>query len=221
LTEAGMTYMTLAPELPGGLELVSSLIDWGVIVSCGHSDTDAETANHAYDLGARTVTHLFNAHRPLRARDPGLGGVVLTRPDVFAQMILDGHHLASETARLVTSTCRGRLVLVTDAMEAATLAEGSYQIGGSPVHVADGTVRLADGTLAGSVLTLDQAVRNFIQMGTGLEEAVAAVTTVPARLLGRADLGSSRPGSRADLVVLDEAGEVVRTVIAGEERFRR
>jgi N-acetylglucosamine-6-phosphate deacetylase len=211
--------MTLAPELPGGLELVEALACSGLTVSCGHSDADAATAHSAFDRGARAVTHLHNAHRRWRPRDPGVGGVALVRADASVQAIVDGVHLAPEAAYAAFLAAGARFCLVTDAIEAAMLGPGTYELGGRPVEVIDGEVRLPDGTLAGSVLTMDVALRNLVAGGASLAAAVHAASTAPARLIGRDDLGVLRPGAPAHLTVLDDDLRVLRTLVAGAEAF--
>jgi N-acetylglucosamine-6-phosphate deacetylase len=212
-----VTTMTLAPELPGALELIDLLVARGVVVSCGHSDADAAQAHAAFDRGARAITHVHNAHRRWRPRDPGIGGAALVRPDVTAQAIVDGVHLAPETAYGAFLTSTGRFCLVTDAIEAALLDPGEYELGGRSVRVRDGAVRLPDGTLAGSVLTMDEAVRNLVASGAGWIDAVHAASTAPARLLGRDDLGVIEPGVPAHVTVLDDELNVLRTLVSGRE----
>jgi N-acetylglucosamine-6-phosphate deacetylase len=211
--------MTVAPELPGGLDLTERLAAAGVVVSCGHSDADAQTAHAAFDLGARAITHLHNAHRRWRPRDPGLGGVALVRPDVSVQAIVDGVHLAAESAYGAFLAAGRRFCLVTDAIEAAMRDAGESELGGRPVQIRDGAVRLSDGTLAGSVLTMDEAVRNLVASGASLADAVHAASTAPARLIGRADLGALEPGAPAHVTVLDDELRVVRTIVGGVEAF--
>lgn len=213
--------MTLAPELPGGLDLVGHLARAGVAVSCGHSDADAPTAHAAFESGARAITHLHNAHRRWRPRDPGLGGVALVRPDATVQAIVDGVHLAPEAAYAAYLAAGSRFCLVTDAIEAATLGGGDYELGGRRVHVRDGAARLPDGTLAGSVVTMDEAVRNLVECGAPLAAAVHAASAAPARLIGRADMGALRPGAPAHLTVLDEELRPSRTLVDGVEAFAR
>jgi N-acetylglucosamine-6-phosphate deacetylase len=208
--------MTLAPELEGALELIDELHARGVVVSCGHSDATAEQANRAFDRGAATVTHLFNAMRPLGHRDPGIAGAALARDDVVVQLILDGHHLAEETARVVWRAAAGRIALVSDAVAAAGMGDGSFRLGSVDVEVRDGVVRRSDGVLAGSSVTLLEGVRNLHAAGASLAEAVDAATAVPARVARRPDLGSLAPGAAADVVVLDDALEL-RTVLVGGE----
>jgi len=169
--------------------------------------------------GAGAVTHIHNAHRRWRPRDPGLGGVALVRPDVTVQAIVDGVHLAPEAAYGVFLATGDRFCLVTDAIEAALLEPGHYGLAGRTVHVRDGAVRLPDGTLAGSVLTMDEAVRNLVASGAPLEAVVHAASTAPARLLGREDLGVLHVGAPAHLAVLDGALGVTRTLVGGTEAF--
>jgi N-acetylglucosamine-6-phosphate deacetylase len=214
-----VTMMTLAPELPGALDLVERLVTSGVVVSSGHSDADAGQAHAGFDRGALAVTHVHNAHRRWRPRDPGLGGVALVRADVTVQAIVDGVHLAPEAAYGAFLAARDRFCLVTDAIEAALLEPGHYELAGRTVHVRDGAVRLPDGTLAGSVLTMDEAVRNLVSSGAALGDAVHAASTAPARLLGRDDLGALREGAPAHVTVLDEALRVTRTIVGGTEAF--
>ena len=220
LVNAGpVRTITLAPELPGGLDLTAQLAQAGLVVSCGHSDADAPTAHAAFDHGARAITHIHNAHRRWKPRDPGLGGVALVRPDVTVQAIVDGVHLAAESAYAVFLAAGPRFCLVTDAIEAAMRDARESELGGRPVHIRDGAVRLPDGTLAGSVLTMDEAVRNLVASGASLADAVHGASAAPARLLGREDLGVLRPGAPAHLTVLDEGLRVVRTLVGGVEAF--
>lgn len=212
-----ITTMTVAPELPGGLELVSALVERGIVVHIGHTDADAATAHAAFDRGARALTHIHNAHRRFKPRDPGPSATALVRPDVTVTAIIDGVHLAPETAGSAWLAARDRFCLITDAIAAAGAGEGTFHIGELVVNVADGACRLADGTLAGSVVTMDRAIRELVALGASLPEAVAAATTAPARLLGRDDLGTIAPGARADVVVLDGDLHVVRTLVGGVE----
>jgi N-acetylglucosamine-6-phosphate deacetylase len=218
LCEAGAVGMvTLAPELPGALEVVAWLAARGIVVSCGHSDADADAARAAFDAGARAITHIHNAHRRWAPRDPGLAGVALVRPHVTVQAIVDHVHLAPETALGVFLAARERFSLVTDAIEATGLGPGTYRLGDRTVHVAGGAARLDDGRLAGAVLTMDAAVRNLVALGVDVVDAVAAASTAPARLLRREDLGVLRVGGPAHIAVLDDRLEVERTLIGGRE----
>ncbi|HEY8581729.1 MAG TPA: N-acetylglucosamine-6-phosphate deacetylase [Capillimicrobium sp.] len=220
LALGSVTTVTLAPELPGAIELVDRLVTAGVVVSLGHSDADAAHAHAAFDRGARAITHLYNAHRRWQPRDPGLAGAALTRSDVTVQAIFDDVHLAREAAYAAFLAAGQRFCLVTDAMEAALLEPGEYALGDRSVHVEGGSARLADGTLAGSLLTMDDALRRLVDAGAPLADAVHAASTAPARLLGRRDLGALRPGSPAHITVLDEALRVVRTLVSGREAAR-
>ena len=218
LEAASVTSVTLAPELPGALELVDHLHRRGVVVAAGHSDATASQAHAAFDRGVRTVTHLFNAMRRFSPRDPGIAGAALGRPDVAVQIIADRLHLADDTVRLVARAAAGRLVLVTDAIAAAGLGPGTYPLGEVAITVdGDDAARRADGTLAGSVLTMSAAVRNLVELGVPLATAVTAATAAPARVLGRDDVGALRPGARADVVVIDEEVTVHRVLRSGRE----
>jgi N-acetylglucosamine-6-phosphate deacetylase len=208
--------VTLAPELPGAEELIDLCIERGVVVSCGHSDATAAQAAAALDRGARAVTHVFNAMRPLRHRDPGIAGAALTRDDVVVQMIVDGVHLAPETAALVWRAARGRVALVTDAIAGAGLGDGGYRIGGIDVDVANGVARGPGGVLAGSTLTLIDAVRNLHALGATMEEAVGAATSVPAGLVAASEVGRLDVGLPADIVVLTDELQIDRVLVGGE-----
>jgi N-acetylglucosamine-6-phosphate deacetylase len=210
--------MTLAPELPGANELIDRLHLGSVAVSAGHTDATAAEAKLAFDRGVHAVTHLFNAMRPFRHRDPGLAGAALARSDVVVQIILDGVHLAEETASVTWQAARGRVALVTDAVAAAGMGDGSYFLGGSEIEVRNGVARSPDDVLAGSSLTMIEAVRNLHALGAPLVEAVAAATAVPARVLGETYLGRLDVGLRADLVVLDDNLEIERVCVGGDAR---
>ena len=219
LDQGPVTMVTLAPELPGGLDLVEHLVAGDVVVSCGHSDADAQAAHAAFDRGARAITHIYNAHRRWRPRDPGLAGAAIVRSEVFVEAIADGVHLAAEAAYATFLATRERYCLVTDAVEAAMAEDGDYRLANRAIEVSDGAARLPDGRLAGSLLTMDAAVRNLVEAGAERDEALRAAASAPARLLGRSDLGAITPGERADVVVLDEALRVKRTVVGGAEAF--
>jgi N-acetylglucosamine-6-phosphate deacetylase len=216
LCDAGpVRVVTLAPERPGGLELIEYLSNRGVVVSCGHSDADAQIAHAAFDRGARAITHVYNAHRRWRARDPGLAGAALVRDDVTVQAIVDDIHLAPETAYAAFLATRDRFSLVTDAIAAAGLPPAASRLGNQAVQVRDGEVRLPDGTLAGSVLTMDRAVANLVAKGASLAAAVHAASRAPALLIGRPDLGRIAVGHPADITVLDDELRVIRTFVGG------
>ena len=212
--------VTLAPELPGAGQLIELLHARGITVSCGHSNATAEEANAAFDLGVQTVTHLFNAMRPFRHRDPGIAGAALARDDVIVQIILDGVHLAPETARIVWRAAAGRLALVTDAFAGAGpgMTDGPYSLGGLEVALRDGVVRGPDGVLAGSTLTMIDAARNLHALGVPLAEALEAASTVPARVVGISTVGRLDVGLPADVVVLDDNLQIDRVFVGGEAR---
>jgi N-acetylglucosamine-6-phosphate deacetylase len=212
--------VTLAPEIPGGLDAVALLATAGVVVSVGHTDADAETTTRAIEAGARYATHLFNAMPPLGHRDPGPVGALLADPRTTLGVIVDGHHLDPLVVGVVARAAVGRLSLVSDAIAALGLADGRHRLGERSVEVAGGTARLADGTLAGSVVGLDAGVRAVAEITGSPRQAVEAVTAVPARLLGLDDgRGVLQPGGRADIVLLDTALEVRGTIIGGELAF--
>ena len=209
--------VTVAPELPGADSLIGLLLRRGVTVSLGHTDATAEEANAAFDAGVRTVTHLFNAMRPFSHRDPGIAGAALARPDVVVQIILDRIHLAAETAKLVWSAAAGRVALVTDAVAGAGLDDGLYSLGGFEVKIRDGVARGPDGVLAGSSLTMIDAVRNLHALGVPLGSALDAASSVPARVIGE-HAGGLVAGAPADVTVVDDNLAVERVLVGGRER---
>jgi N-acetylglucosamine-6-phosphate deacetylase len=217
LAAGHVSHVTLAPELPGAFELVDLLRRRGVTVSCGHSNATAAEAREAFARGAKTVTHIFNAMRPFAAREPGLAGAALVSADVVVQVILDGVHLADDTARLVWQAAGGRVALVTDAIAAAGAGDGSYRLAGVDFEVEHGVARRADRVLAGSTVPMIEAVRNLIAVGASVESALAAATELPARIASRLELGTLAPGSAADIVVLDDSLEIVRVLVDGSD----
>jgi N-acetylglucosamine-6-phosphate deacetylase len=222
LLDAGkVNQVTLAPELPGAGELIDLLVDRRIVVSAGHTNASAPEAHRAFDRGVRTVTHLFNAMRPPVPRDPGIALAALTRPDVTVQVIADGHHVAGDTLLVAWRSALGRVALVTDAVAAAGMGDGEFGLGGRPVVSAGGVVRGPEGQLAGSTLTMIDAVRNVHSLGIPLAEALTAASAVPAHIAGRPDLGRLAPGSPADVVVLDDNLEIARVLIGGVERVAR
>jgi N-acetylglucosamine-6-phosphate deacetylase len=210
--------MTLAPELRGAEALVETLLRHEIAISCGHSDATSDQANAAFDAGIRTVTHLFNAMRPFGHRDPGIAGAALSRDDVVVQVILDGVHLAPETAEVVWRAAAGRVALVTDGTAAAGSTNGAHRLGGVEIEVRDGVARGPSGALAGSTLTMIEAVRNLHALGASLAEAVTAATEVPARVLRLPAVGRLAVGLPADVVVLTDELEIDRVLVDGRER---
>jgi N-acetylglucosamine-6-phosphate deacetylase len=208
--------MTLAPELPGGLDLVRRLVSADVHAAVGHTDAGYDIALAAFDAGADLVTHAFNAMHPLHHRDPAVVAAAMDA-GVVLETINDGVHLHDATVRLLQRIAPGRLAFVTDAMAAAGAADGRYRLGPLDVEVSGGTARLVEGgSIAGSTLTMDVAVRRGVQsVGMELVEAVSAASAVPARWIGRDDeFGSIAVGRAADFVVMD-AGLSVLAVMAG------
>jgi N-acetylglucosamine-6-phosphate deacetylase len=214
-----LQQITLAPELPGALEVIERLVDSGVNVAVGHTDADYEQARAAFDAGATIATHLFNAMAPVHHRRPGPAVAAIDCPDVTLELVNDGRHLADSIVRLVFAAAPGRVALVTDAMAAAGAPDGEYQLGSRAVTVSNRTAVLSGtDSLAGSTLTLDESLRRALAVGISEAAAVAAVTLTPARALGVADrLGRIAPRYIADLVVLDEKWNVQRVFAAGRE----
>lgn len=213
----GVVAVTLAPEIPGALEAVRGLVGRGVMVLLGHSAATARESSAAFDLGARGTTHLFNAMSPIRGRDGGLAGEALTRPGVINGLIADGHHLSPELVRLAFAAAPGRIALVTDATAAAAMPDGDYRLGDVDVRLRDGEVRNAEGALAGSAATLLGCVRHCVAVGIDPAVALTAATATPAALLARPDVGVLRPGSVADVVVLDDDLHVRAALVEGRE----
>ena len=216
LAAGPVTMVTVAPELDGALELVEMLAARGIVVSLGHTNANAALAREAFDRGAASVTHLFNAMRQFHHRDPGIVGAALTRQDVVVQLIGDGVHVDPEAVLAAWHVARGRLVLVSDAIAAAGGGDGTTLLGGIAVTVAGGVARTADGELAGGVSPLSVGLRLLLELDVPLVEAVDAVTRAPARLLGRDDVGVLAVGAPADLVVLDDELAVERVLVGGQ-----
>ena len=211
--------MTLAPELPGASELAAHATSRGVRVSMGHSNATAAETRTAIAAGAISATHTFNAMRSLDHREPGILGTVLTNDDLFAELICDGIHTEPEIVRLWWKA-KGpeRAILVTDAMAAAGMPDGEYQLGEFPVQVKEGRAT-ARGVLAGSVLTLDRALANFIKFtGASIEQALRLLSSNPAAMTGLAHrAGSLEPGKSANLVAIDATGRLVGSIVGGQQ----
>lgn len=207
--------VTLAPELPEALDLIVALRARGVAVSLGHSGASAEVARRALDAGARLVTHVFNAMAPLHHRAPGLAGVALTDARPSVGIIADGVHVDPLVLELVRRAAGPRVILISDATPAAAAPPGSYSLAGVEIESTDsGSVRTAEGRLAGTTLTLDVALRNWASMTkASLGEAIAAGSEAPAAALGVAT--GLRAGCTADIVLLDDGGEVQRVMRRG------
>ena len=220
--EGDIRYLTLAPELPGALELISFLVKRGVRVSMGHTNATWDDARAAVESGASLATHLFNAMRPFTHRDPGVAGFVLAT-HTPAGFIADGNHISFETIQMIARIkAPEELVLVTDALAGLGMPPGRYMLAGHE-YISDGTCgRLPDGTLSGSLLPLNKAIRNLVDKA-GIDEstAVRLATVNAARVIGKEDtLGRVEKGRVADLVVVDETWEVQSTIVAGELAYQ-
>jgi N-acetylglucosamine-6-phosphate deacetylase len=225
LLDAGrgvLRLVTLAPERRGGMAAVAALTEAGVLVSVGHSDATARQVAEAAGRGARMVTHLFNAQRPMHHREPGVVGQALTDERITSGLIADMRHVSPQVCVLAFRAAPGRICAVTDAAACAGMPPGRYTLGGEPIELPPGDgeppVR-ADGTLAGSGLRMDAAVGNLVTAGVGLAEAVGAATRVPADLIGRPDIGRIAPGAAADLAWLGDDLRTRATWIGGELVF--
>jgi N-acetylglucosamine-6-phosphate deacetylase len=194
----------VAPELEGGLELIAAAAAAGLVAGLGHTNATYEQARAGIDRGAGHAVHVFNAMRPFSHRDPGVLGAVLTDPDVTAEIIADGVHVANPAMQvLLAAKSNGTVIAVSDGTAATGKADGRYRLGNFEVEVTGGVVRNSEGKLAGSTLTLDRALRNLVAIGVPLIEAVRMATLYPARRLGLAGKkGTLAPGADADLVVL-------------------
>lgn len=219
--ENGVRLVTLAPELPGSQELIQQLCARGVVVSAGHTLASYEDTLSALEAGVTSATHLFNAMPPLDHRQPGLGAAVLADQRPVAGMIVDGIHVHPVMVALAWRL-KGNagLALVTDAMAALGMPPGKYRLAGFDVIVDETSARLADGTLAGSILSLDQSLRNLMRFtGCTLGEALPSLCRTPARLLNLPAQHDLQPGSSADLTVLTPDGQVMLTMVGGEILF--
>lgn len=221
--EGTVKMITLAPELEGSEEVIREAVRRGIVVSAGHSNATSAEMERASALGVSHVTHLFNAMRPLHHREPGLIGYVLRNPEMTADIIVDGVHLHSGIVDLAL-ICKGvdKLLLITDAMRAACMGDGEYEIGGLEVHVERGVARIQDGALAGSLLTLDKAFHRMMHMHhVSLDEASRMASRNPAGLLGiDAERGSIAEGKIADLVQLNGNGTVGWAMAEGRYIYR-
>jgi N-acetylglucosamine-6-phosphate deacetylase len=215
LAAGHVTMVTLAPELPGAIELTTWLTGRGIVVSLGHSAASAAQAAAAVDAGASVVTHLYNAMAPISARSPGLAGLALTDGRVRVQLISDGGHVADELIRLAFLAAPRRCSLVSDATSLSGGGEGGRMLGDVPITLVQGVARRADGTIAGGASTLLEAVQRLASLSFGIATALAAVTELPARVLDRQDIGHLRPGGAANLVVLDDSLALRQVVING------
>ena len=219
LLDAGrgtVKMVTIAPERSGAMDSIRLMVSRGVVAAIGHTDADYDTTRAAIDAGAIGATHLFNAMRSLRHREPGPVLALWEDPRVYLELIMDGVHVRPELVAFVASTEPDRVVFVTDAMAAAASTDGDYVLGELPVEVRGGVARIAGtDTIAGSTLTLDRAVRNAVAAGIPFTQAVRAATSLPADYLTLPDVGRIAVGKRADLAVLDSGLFATRVMQAG------
>jgi N-acetylglucosamine-6-phosphate deacetylase len=209
--------ITVAPEIDGATALIAEANRRGICISMGHSDATLEEARAGAGAGARHVTHTFNAMRPLHQREPGLLGFALSEAELSAEIIADGIHVAPSLVKMFFRLkAPGKAVLVSDGISASGCGDGQFRLGGLSVTVQGGYCRIA-GTLAGSVLTLDQAVRNAMEFGgLDLADAVRMATLNPAELVGLKQKGRLEPGMDADVLVMNARGELKAVFLGGE-----
>lgn len=224
LLDAGprvIRMITIAPELPHALDAITLLVSRGVVAAIGHTDADYRQVVNAIGAGATVGTHVFNGMRPPHHREPGPVYALLAAPSVVCEFVADGVHLADDTLRFATTVVGSpRAALITDAMEAAGMPDGPYELGGQAVGVSDGVARLisADGepgAIAGSTLTMDRAFLRAARVTGSVVEAATMASTTPARVLGLTDRGALSVGLRADFVLLDPAFDVMSVVRGG------
>ncbi len=214
--------VTLAPELPGSMEMIHYLRGEGVAVSLGHSAASYAVAAQAIEIGATRITHFYNAMPPLHHRRPGLQGAGLLAPQVYVELIMDGQHVSPEALRIAhQAKGTNRIILVTDSTQATGLPDGQYvRPGDRVVYVREGSVRFESGLLAGSVLTMEQAVRNCVNfLHVPIEEAVQMAAGNPARNLGFDDWGEIAPDKMADFVILDSQYNVQMAFVDGKKIY--
>jgi len=216
--------VTIAPEMPGAIDFIRWLHQQGIIVSVGHSNATYKQVQEGIQAGLSHVTHIFNAMRGLHHREPGVVGAALSSPKLIVEMIADGIHLHPIVLKMLTQIKESeKLVLITDAMRATGFKEGTYDLGGQEVIVTQGQAKLKNGTLAGSVLTMDKAVKNLVtKVGISLLNAAQMASYNPAKCLGIDDKkGSLEPGKDADIVILNKNLEAELTMVAGKIVYRR
>ncbi len=216
-----VSMITIAPELPHGLEAVARLAAGGVTAAVGHTDGDHQMIKYAIDRGATVATHLFNAMRPIHHRDPGPVPALLDDPRVVVELIADGVHLHDDVLRMaVAAAGPDRVALITDAIVATGMPDGRYRLGGLSVDVADGRARVVEadgalGSIAGSTLTMAAAFQRLVGLGLPHEQVARMASTTPARAQRLTTVGALEPGRRADLCVVDDDGALLRVMARG------
>lgn len=209
--------VTIAPELPGALEMIRFLKDHSIIVAIAHSDATYEEAKQAFNFGASHVTHCFNGMRPIHHRDPGLVVAAFEESHVSLQAIVDNVHLHPAIVRLMHQVKGPEgIALITDALQAMNLGDGTYMFGGQKVTVTDGVARLADGTLASSTVTMNEALHKTVENDIPIIDAVYMAATTPASIIGLQNKGAIKPEKEADLVLIDNDFQIKWTMINGE-----
>ncbi|MFF0827639.1 N-acetylglucosamine-6-phosphate deacetylase [Brevibacillus sp. NPDC003359] len=224
LSEGLIKVVTIAPEQPEALEAIAWLKDRDVIVSAGHTGATFAQATDAVDAGVRHFTHCFNAMTGLHHREPGVVGAAMYHEQLSTELIADGIHVHPAVMKILYRVKTAeRLALVSDSMRAAAMGEGTYDLGGQEVHVHDNQAKLADGTLAGSILTLNRAVGNMVTLsGVSLPDAVEMASLTPASILGFGERkGRLAAGYDADITVLNEQFDVTMTFVAGKEVYHQ
>jgi N-acetylglucosamine-6-phosphate deacetylase len=224
LANGRIKLVTLAPEQPGGIEMIRYLKENGVIASIGHTDATYDQVGKAIEAGANHVTHLYNQMRELHHREPGVVGAALLRDELIVELIVDGIHSRPEMVYLAYKQKRSEgIILITDSMRAKCLKNGQYDLGGQAVTVKDGKAFLEDGTLAGSILKFDDAIKNFItHTECSLKDLIKMASINPAKQLNIFDQkGSISVGKDADIVILDDKMEVFMTFCRGKLAFMR
>jgi N-acetylglucosamine-6-phosphate deacetylase len=210
--------ISIAPELEHSIDLITYLKDKNTVVSLGHTNATYEEAQEAIDAGATSGTHTYNAMTPLTHRAPGVVGAIMINDTVYAELILDGIHVNFAAAKaLLRAKGKDKLILITDSIEAAGLPDGTYKLGTQPVYVKDGSARLANGALAGSIANMNECVNNaYKHLGLTLNEAVNLASYNPAQSLGEDSIGEIKEGKYADIIFFDEDINIQKTMIKGQ-----
>lgn len=213
--EDSVAMLSLAPEIDGAADLIHYLVQKGITVSMGHTGANYEQAKAGFREGINHATHTYNAMNGFTHREPGAVGAVFDSDDVFAELILDGIHVHFAAAKtLIKEKGIGKVCLITDSMEAAGLPDGQYQLGGQAVYVKNSEARLIDGTLAGSVLSLNEAVRNaYKHLDLPIYEAVRLASYNPAISIGHPEIGQIAPMKKADIIIINENIDILSVII--------